>query len=516
MRHEIDQMCSIVTRLLHAEQALFLTSITSELVVYRIIDLFMLNPISEPTRSPIILHNTLGRKKQPFTPIAAGHVGMYVCGMTVYDLCHLGHARMLVGFDVIRRWLLATGYSVNFVRNITDIDDKIINRAIENGETISQLTARTIAAMNEDCAALNVLPPTHEPRATQYVPQMLDIIQKLEHNGLAYQANTASGDAGDVNYAVRGFAGYGKLSGKSLDDLQAGERVAVNTSKRDPLDFVLWKAAKPTDPVEASWPSQRYGAGRPGWHIECSAMSCALLGETFDIHGGGPDLKFPHHENEIAQSEGASGKPLANVWMHCGPLNVDDAKMSKSLGNFFTIRDLLKGNNPEVLRFLLIRTQYRSIMNYAPELLVEAKTALGRLYTALRGMPNEVLAPDFSTPHGAAFAAAMNDDFNTPEAFAVLFDMANELNKTRDTVLALQLRALGGVLGILQADADAFFTTNHGEAGLSAAQIESKIAARSAAKLGKDYAGADAIRKDLAKAGIVLEDSAQGTSWKRV
>ncbi len=459
----------------------------------------------------ISLHNTLGRKKQTLAPMTPGHVGIYVCGMTVYDLCHLGHARMLVSFDIIRRWLLASGYSVNFVRNITDIDDKIINRAIENGETISQLTARTIAAMNEDCAALNVLPPTHEPRATQFVPQMLDIVHTLETKGLAYQASD-----GDVNYAVRGFEGYGKLSGKTLDDLQAGERVAVNTSKRDPLDFVLWKAAKTTDPADATWPSERYGAGRPGWHIECSAMSCALLGETFDIHGGGPDLKFPHHENEIAQSEGATGKPLANVWMHCGPLNVDDAKMSKSLGNFFTIRDLLKGNDPEVLRFLLIRTQYRSIMNYSPDLLVESKTALGRLYTALRGISTPKAVPDYSTAHGAAFAAAMNDDFNTPEAFAVLFDMANELNKTRDVTLAAQLRALGGVLGILQRDADAFFTANHSETGLTTAAIEAQIAARAAAKQAKDYAAADSIRKALLADGIILEDSAQGTSWKRV
>jgi cysteinyl-tRNA synthetase len=493
--------------------------------------------------STITLTNTLGRRKQVFTPITAGHVGMYVCGMTVYDLCHLGHGRMLVSFDIIRRWLLASGYTVNFVRNITDIDDKIINRAIENGESIGALTARTIAAMNEDCAALNVLPPTHEPRATQFVPQMLDLIRTLETKGLAYQApatlgstpNATAGAAagagenmpaeqGDVNYAVRGFAGYGKLSGKSLDDLQAGERVAVNTRKRDPLDFVLWKAAKTTDPLDATWPSERYGAGRPGWHIECSAMSCALLGETFDIHGGGPDLKFPHHENEIAQSEGATGKPLANVWMHCGPLNVDDAKMSKSLGNFFTLRELLNGHDPEVLRFLLIRTQYRSIMNYSPDLLIESKTALGRLYTALRGITVPSLAPqtapaqtapDFTTPHGAAFAAAMNDDFNTPEAFAVLFDMANELNKTRDAALAAQLRALGGVLGILQRDADAFFTAKHSEGGLTAETIEAQITARAEAKKAKDYAGADAIRQALTQAGIVLEDSAQGTSWKR-
>jgi cysteinyl-tRNA synthetase len=460
---------------------------------------------------PIAIHNTLNRQKAPLQTLKAGHVDMYVCGMTVYDLCHLGHGRMLVSFDVIRRWLLATGYSVTFVRNITDIDDKIIKRAIENNESINALTTRTIAAMNEDCAALNILPPTHEPRATQYVPQMLNIIQTLESKGLAYQAAD-----GDVNYAVRAFAGYGKLSGKTLDDLQSGERVAVNTHKRDPLDFVLWKATKTGEPADATWDGGKYGLGRPGWHIECSAMSCALLGETFDIHGGGPDLKFPHHENEIAQSEGATGKTLANVWMHCGPLNVDDAKMSKSLGNFFTIRDLLQDNAPEVLRFVLIRTHYRSIMNYSPVLLVESKTALTRLYTALRGLDIPTAAPDYSTPYGIAFAHAMNDDFNTPEAFAVLFEMANTLNKTRDMTLAAQLKALGGVLGILQSDVETFFTTHHGDNSnkLSTEAIEAHINARITAKQAKDFASADNIRKTLLAAGIILEDTPQGTLWK--
>jgi cysteinyl-tRNA synthetase len=465
------------------------------------------------THTPFLIHNTLTRNKTLLKPITPQHIGMYVCGMTVYDLCHLGHGRMLVSFDVIRRWLLASGYSVNFVRNITDIDDKIIRRAIENGETISDLTARTIAAMNEDCTKLGVLPPTHEPRATHYVPQMLSLIETLEAKGLAYQALD-----GDVNYAVRAFEGYGKLSGKTLDDLQSGERVAVNSHKRDPLDFVLWKAAKTDEPLDALWDSTQYGKGRPGWHIECSAMSCALLGETFDIHGGGPDLKFPHHENEIAQSEGASGKTLANVWMHCGPLNVDDAKMSKSLGNFFTLRDLFAGNDPEVLRFMLIRTQYRSIMNYSPDLLIESKTALGRLYNALLGLAVPSTAPDFSTPHGVAFAAAMNDDFNTPEAFAVLFNIANELNKTRDITLAEQLKALGGVLGILQRDAQDFFTANHDDSGnsLTASAIDVFINDRIAAKKAKDFAKADAIRKDLFAAGVVLEDTPQGTVWKRI
>jgi cysteinyl-tRNA synthetase len=463
------------------------------------------------TQHPTIIYNSLGRKKNQLTPKQTGHVGMYVCGMTVYDLCHLGHGRMLVSFDVIRRWLLVTGYTVNFVRNITDIDDKIINKAVENGESISHLTARTIAAMHEDCLALNVLAPTHEPRATQYVPQMLSMIDTLQTKGLAYQAQD-----GDVNYAVRAFKDYGKLSGKSLDDLQAGERVTVNNNKRDPLDFVLWKTAKSTDPLDATWNGGKYGLGRPGWHIECSAMSCALLGESFDIHGGGPDLKFPHHENEIAQSEGATGKALADIWMHCGPLNVDDAKMSKSVGNFFTLRDLFKNNDPEVVRFMLSRVQYRSIMNYSPELLNESKTALSRLYNALLGLNTLTTPPNFDDKYGMAFAQAMNDDFNTPEAFAVLFEMANELNKTRDLKLATQLKALGNVLGILQREPSVFFTLDHQhEKGLTAAAIETFIEARATAKKNKDFNTADNIRKELLSAGVVLEDTKQGTVWKR-
>lgn len=463
------------------------------------------------TQCPTIIYNSLGRKKNKLTSKQPGHIGMYVCGMTVYDLCHLGHGRMLVSFDVIRRWLLATGYTVNFVRNITDIDDKIINRAVENSESISHLTARTIAAMHEDCLALNVLAPTHEPRATHYVPQMLSMIDTLQTNGLAYQAQD-----GDVNYAVRAFKDYGKLSGKSLDDLQAGERVVVNNNKRDPLDFVLWKTAKSTDPVDATWSGGKYGLGRPGWHIECSAMSCALLGESFDIHGGGPDLKFPHHENEIAQSEGATGKSLADIWMHCGPLNVDDAKMSKSLGNFFTLRDLFKNNAPEVIRFMLSRVQYRSIMNYSPELLNESKTALSRLYNALLGLNILTIPPNFDDKYGGAFAQAMNDDFNTPEAFAVLFEMANELNKTRDLKLAAQLKALGNVLGILQCEPSVFFTRDHQhEKGLTAAAIETFIEARATAKKNKAFNTADNIRKELLSAGVILEDTKQGTVWKR-
>ena len=490
-----------------------------------------------------ILHNTLTSQKQVLTPMTPKTVNMYVCGMTVYDNCHIGHGRMLVSFDVIRRWLETQGNTVNFVRNITDIDDKIINRAVENKETMTQLTTRTIAAMHEDCAALNVLPPTHEPRATAYVPQMLGIIDTLAQKNLAYLA----GD-GDVNFAVRGFANYGRLSGKTLDtldDMNAGERVAVNTHKRDPLDFVLWKAAKASDPAEATWQSQ-WGAGRPGWHIECSAMSCALLGETFDIHGGGPDLKFPHHENEIAQSEGATGKTLAHVWMHCGPLNVDNTKMSKSLGNFFYIRDLLKKYDAEVLRFLLIRSHYRSIMNYTESALSEAKTALSRLYVALRDSndtgdstkTNTSLAtplvaslvtslttansitPDFTSPYGARFAAAMYDDFNTPEAFAVLFEMANELNRTRSPALAAEMKSLAGVLGLLYQDPATFLQNavkvdESKAGGLDNAAIEALIAARASAKVEKDFAGADAIRKQLIEAGIVLEDKAGQTLWRR-
>ena len=463
------------------------------------------------TQHSTVIYNSLSRKKTQLVPKQPGYIGMYICGMTVYDLCHLGHGRMLVSFDVIRRWLLATGYTVNFVRNITDIDDKIINRAVENGESISHLTARTIAAMYEDCVALNVLAPTHEPRATQYIPQMLSMIGTLEVKGLAYQAQD-----GDVNYAVRAFKDYGKLSGKSLDDLQAGERVTVNHNKRDPLDFVLWKTAKSTDPIDATWNGGKYGLGRPGWHIECSAMSCALLGESFDIHGGGPDLKFPHHENEIAQSEGATGKSLADIWMHCGPLNVDDAKMSKSLGNFFTLRDLFKNNDPEVVRFMLSRVQYRSIMNYSPELLNESKTALSRLYNALLGLNILTTPPNFDDKYGTAFTQAMNDDFNTPEAFAVLFEMANELNKTRDLKLAAQLKALGNVLGILQREPSVFFTLDHQhKKGLTAEAIETFIEARTTAKNNKDFNTADNIRKELLSGGVILEDTKQGTVWKR-
>ena len=451
------------------------------------------------------IYNTLARAPQEFSPIEPGHVRMYVCGMTVYDLCHIGHARSVVAFDVARRWLEASGWRVTFVRNITDIDDKIIRRAVENGETIGQLTARMIEEMHRDFDALGVLPPTHEPRATDYVPHMLNLIGKLQERGLAYAA-----DNGDVNYAVRKFAGYGRLSGKSLDELQAGERVAVDEGKADPLDFVLWKAAKPAEPPEAKWPSA-WGEGRPGWHIECSAMSCALLGETFDIHGGGADLAFPHHENEIAQSEGAHGQPLARVWMHNGFVNVDDEKMSKSLGNFFTIRDVLKSFDAETLRFFIVRTHYRSPLNYSDAHLQDARSALKRLYTALHAVPPADVAIDWAHPQAARFKAAMDEDFGTPEAVAALFDLAGEANRSRSPQDAGLLRALGGLLGLLQGDPQAFLQAG---SALDEAAIQAQIAARAAAKQAKNYAEADRIRAELLAQGIALKDGPGGTTWE--
>ena len=450
------------------------------------------------------IHNTLTRRLEPFAPIEPGHVRMYVCGITVYDLCHMGHARMNLAFDVVYRWLKASGWRVTYVRNITDIEDKIIKRAVERGMTIRALTDEMIGAMHRDFAALGLEPPSAEPRATDYVPQMLEIIDRLEARGLAYQAG-----GGDVNYAVRRFPGYGKLSGKSLDELRAGERVAVQGDKEDPLDFVLWKSAKADEPDEAKWAS-RWGPGRPGWHIECSAMSCALLGERFDIHGGGMDLQFPHHENEIAQSEGALGHPFVNFWVHNGFLNVDDTKMSKSLGNFFTIADVLRKFDGESVRFFMLRTHYRSPFNFADSLLDEARSALRRLYTALDAVPGELRAVDWAEPRAAAFKAAMDDDFNTPGALAVLFELANELNRTRDAATASLLKSLGGVLGILQQAPRAFLQAG---SALDDAAIRERIEARAAAKKARDFAAADRIRDDLLAAGIVLKDSPQGTTW---
>lgn len=451
------------------------------------------------------IYNTLTRALEDFHPLEAGHVRMYVCGMTVYDLCHLGHARSMVAFDVVQRWLKASGLRVTYVRNITDIDDKIIRRAVENGETIRSLTDRMIDALHQDADALGIARPDFEPRATDYVPQMLAMIGQLEQKGLAYRAG-----GGDVNYAVRKFPGYGKLSGKSLDELHAGERVAVLDGKDDPLDFVLWKSAKATEPDEVKWDSA-YGRGRPGWHIECSAMSCELLGETFDIHGGGADLQFPHHENEIAQSEGASGKPLARTWMHNGFINVDNEKMSKSLGNFFTIRDVLKEFDAETIRFFVVRSHYRSPLNYSDVHLNDARGALKRLYTALDLVAPDDVAIDWANPYAARFKAAMDEDFGTSEALAVLFELATEVNKTHSAALAGLLKALGGTLGLLQGEPQRFLQAG---AGGDEAAIQMQIAARAAAKAARNFAEADRIRSELLARGIVLKDSPTGTTWE--
>jgi len=435
---------------------------------------------------------------------------MYVCGMTVYDYCHLGHARVLVIFDVVRRWLRASDYRVTYVRNITDIDDKIIRRAAENHESVEALTARFIAAMDEDAAALGVEKPDHEPRATQFVQPMVEMIGRLEEKNFAYQSAS-----GDVNYAVRRFPGYGKLSGKSLDELRAGERVDIDAAKEDPLDFVLWKRSKPGEPT---WKSP-WGDGRPGWHIECSAMSRELLGQPFDIHGGGQDLQFPHHENEIAQSEGAAGSKFVNYWMHNGFVRVDEEKMSKSLGNFFTVREVLKKYDAEVVRFFILRAHYRSPLNYSDQHLEDAKGALTRLYTALKDQKGS--APvDWNESNARRFKDAMDDDFGTPEAVAVLFDLATAAN-TGNKVAANQLRALGAVLGILQGDSTAFLQGRlgfHGELAteLIAAQVQQLIRDRQEARTRKDFKEADRIRKVLLDQGIVLEDKGGTTTWRKV
>ncbi|MDO9405631.1 MAG: cysteine--tRNA ligase [Polaromonas sp.] len=455
------------------------------------------------------IYNTLSRAVEDFSPLVAGHVRMYVCGMTVYDYCHLGHARAMVAFDVVQRWLRVSGLQVTYVRNVTDIDDKIIKRAVENGETIRALTDRMVEALHEDADALGIERPTHEPRATEFVPQMLGLIGTLEKKGLAYRATSGTGQ-GDVNYAVRKFDGYGKLSGKSLDELRAGERVEVLDGKEDPLDFVLWKSAKPSEPAEAKWDSD-YGPGRPGWHIECSAMACQLLGESFDIHGGGADLQFPHHENEIAQSEGAFGKPLAGTWMHNGFVRVDNEKMSKSLGNFFTIREILAKYDAETVRFFIIRAHYRSALNYSDAHLDDARNSLKRLYTALGTVTPATEAIDWTHPFAARFKAAMDEDFGTPEAIAVLFDLAGEVNRTASPASAGLLKALGATLGLLQADPASYLKAG---VGLDDGSIQARIAERAAAKAGKNFAEADRIRKDLLAQGIVLKDSAAGTTWE--
>jgi cysteinyl-tRNA synthetase len=457
------------------------------------------------------IYNTLAREKQTFKPIVAGKVSMYVCGMTVYDFCHLGHARVMVVFDMVSRWLRAAGYDVTYVRNITDIDDKIIKRAHESNESIGQLTQRFIDAMDEDSAKLGVIRPDIEPKATEFVDGMLSMITALVEKGFAYPAAN-----GDVYYAVNKFEGYGKLSGKSLEDLRAGERVEVDSFKRDPMDFVLWKAAKPGEP---SWDSP-WGKGRPGWHIECSAMSAHHLGQHFDIHGGGQDLQFPHHENEIAQSEAShshDGKScqMVNYWMHNGFVRVDDEKMSKSLGNFFTIRTVLEKYDAEVVRFFILRAHYRSPLNYSDQHLDDAKSALTRLYTALRGADVSAGFVDWQHPQALVFKAAMDDDFNTPEALAVLFDLANEVNRTKDADSLRLLKGLADVLGLLQRNPDEFLQGGVQSDMTEEFDVEALIQARHIAKKNKDFAEADAIRKQLADAGIVLEDTPQGTTWRR-
>ena len=454
------------------------------------------------------IYNTLSRVSEEFSPIEPGHVRMYVCGMTIYDLCHIGHARMMMAFDVVQRWLKASGYKVTYVRNITDIDDKIIKRALERGITIRALTEEMVAAMHQDIGALHIETPTFEPRATDYVPQMLNLIGQLQQKGLAYQA-----PSGDVNFSVRQFPGYGKLSGKSVDELRAGERVAVLEDKEDPLDFVLWKSAKPTEPPDAKWDSP-YGQGRPGWHIECSAMSCAMLGETFDIHGGGADLQFPHHENEIAQSEGATGKPLAKFWVHNGFVRVDNEKMSKSLGNFFTIREVLAKYDPETVRFFIVRTHYRTSLNYSDLHLDDARASLKRLYTALDLVkPEANTTIDWSNPYAARFKAAMDEDFGTPEAVAVLFELAAQVNISKSPALSALLKALGGCLGLLQGVPTAFLQSGVLQ-GLDETAIQARIQERLDAKKAKNFALADDIRKALLADGIVLKDSPTGTTWE--
>ena len=511
------------------------------------------------------IYNTLTRRKEPFRPLAPGRAGMYVCGMTVYDYCHLGHARMLLVFDVVARYLRHRGYRLTYVRNVTDVDDKIIARAKEHGETTAAVTERFTAAMHEDCRALGILPPDREPRATEHVPRMIGLIADLVAKGYAYV-----GEGGDVFFEVARFPEYGKLSGNRVEALRAGARVEVDETKAAAVDFVLWKAAKPGEP---HWPSP-WGLGRPGWHVECSAMSMANLGESFDIHGGGRDLVFPHHECEIAQSEASTGRRFANVWMHNGFVRIAGDKMSKSLGNFFTIRDVLARHPGEAVRYYLLTSHYRSPLNHSAERLAEAGQALRRLYGALRGLPLPPMRPgpesgggrgpsaasgadgfDPAASGGAAsgpsaadpgvrgledrFHRAMDDDFNTPEALAILHELAREVNRRRESgpaaagPAAVRLRDAGAVLGLLEADPDAVFQGAGGECGrepegagaggaertgaafLSPAEIEARVAARTEARRGKDFAEADRIRDELAAAGIVLEDTPRGTAWRR-
>lgn len=457
------------------------------------------------------LYNTLTNSKGPFTPLEPGKIRMYVCGVTVYDYCHIGHARVMVCFDLITRYLRYRGWDVTYVRNITDVDDKIIKRAAENGEAVDALTERMIAAMHEDEGRLGVLRPDMEPRATAHISDIIDLVQTLVDKGYAYAAAN-----GDVYYRVEKFEPYGRLTNKVIDELKAGARIEVGDSKESPVDFVLWKAAKPG---EVSWESP-WGPGRPGWHIECSAMSKCCLGETFDIHGGGPDLPFPHHENEIAQSEAANDCTYVNYWMHAGPVRVNQEKMSKSLNNFFTIRDVLESYNPEVVRYFLSSVHYRSYIDYSEDSLREARQALERFYQALNDAPVGT-EEGFESDYEERFQQAMDDDFGTPRALAVLFDLVTELNKaTRDNApqaaaLAALLKRLGGVLGLLQQSPQAFLQGEAREGELSADEIESAIEARKQAKKDKDFAEADRIRDSLAEQGIILKDSREGTTWYR-
>ena len=470
------------------------------------------------------IYNTLHRQKEVFQPIQANKVSIYVCGMTVYDQCHIGHARVMIVFDMVVRWLRASGYEVTYVRNITDIDDKIIKRAVENQESIATLTQRFIDAMHADGDALGVLRPDHEPRATHYIQQMQDMISGLIEKELAYQA-----DSGDVMYSVRDFPPYGQLSGKTLDDLEEGNRVIIAGDKKDPLDFVLWKSAKEDEPADTRWAS-KWGEGRPGWHIECSAMACDMLGYHFDIHGGGADLQFPHHENEIAQSEGvyrtftedgqSTDPRFVNYWMHNGHVRVNNEKMSKSLGNFFVIKDVLAQYDPEVIRFFILRAHYRSPVNYSDATLDEAAQGLERLYTALKDHDLNQTTPLIDI-WVEQFHSAMNDDFNTPEAIAVLFGLSTEANKARQhdemdlyQALAHTLKHLAGYVGLLRRTTQAYLQS--GQLQLNESEIEALIEQRAIAKKNKDFAKSDAIRQDLLTKGIVLEDQPQGkTTWRK-
>lgn len=455
------------------------------------------------------IYNTLTRKKQAFKPLVEGKVGMYVCGVTIYDYCHIGHARTFVAFDTVARYLRWSGYELTFVRNITDVDDKIIKRAAENGESCEALTERFTAAMHADFDALNMLRPDIEPRVTTHMPEIIQVIEKLIANGHAYVAAS-----GDVLFEVSSFADYGKLSLQNLDMLQAGARVEVEEEKRNPLDFVLWKSAKPGEPM---WDSP-WGKGRPGWHIECSAMNMKHLGEVFDIHGGGSDLAFPHHENEIAQSCCAHKTNYVNYWMHSGMVQVNKEKMSKSLGNFFTIKDVLEVYDPETVRYFLLSGHYRSQLNYSEENLKQSRAALERLYTALRGVELTLIDEQFASTYREPFKAAMDDDFNTPEALPILFELAKELNRVKDSdaqqagQLASLMLELGGVLGILAQDVESFL---QGEHDSETAEIEALIAARNQARADKDWAAADVARDRLTEMGIVLEDGANGTTWRK-